>query len=53
MTESTTSDPVAEEVLAAATVQVMGADGHIGGLGVLIAPTRVLTCAHVGSWPWW
>ncbi|MFH9004587.1 trypsin-like peptidase domain-containing protein [Streptomyces afghaniensis] len=47
MTESTTSDPVAEEVLAAATVQVMGADGHIGGLGVLIAPTLVLTCAHV------
>ncbi|MFD6170927.1 nSTAND1 domain-containing NTPase [Streptomyces coeruleorubidus] len=47
MTESTTSAPVAEEVLAAATVQVMGADGHIGGLGVLIAPTLVLTCAHV------
>ncbi|MGW0368660.1 nSTAND1 domain-containing NTPase [Streptomyces coeruleorubidus] len=47
MTESTTSDPVAEEVLAAATVQVTGADGHIGGLGVLIAPTLVLTCAHV------
>lgn len=47
MTESTASDPVAEEVLAAATVQVTGADGHIGGLGVLIAPTLVLTCAHV------
>ncbi len=47
MTESTTSDPVAEEVLAAATVQVMDTDGHIGGLGVLIAPTLVLTCAHV------
>ncbi|MGA5897927.1 trypsin-like peptidase domain-containing protein [Streptomyces venetus] len=47
MTESTTSDPVAEDVLAAATVQVTGADGHIGGLGVLIAPTLVLTCAHV------
>jgi WD40 repeat protein/energy-coupling factor transporter ATP-binding protein EcfA2 len=47
MTESTTSDPVAEEVLAAATVQVTGTDGHIGGLGVLIAPTLVLTCAHV------
>ncbi|MDQ1019273.1 nSTAND1 domain-containing NTPase [Streptomyces afghaniensis] len=47
MTESTTSDPVAEEILAAATVQVTGGDGHIGGLGVLIAPTLVLTCAHV------
>ncbi|MFC9679322.1 trypsin-like peptidase domain-containing protein [Streptomyces sp. NPDC056948] len=47
MTESTTSDPVAEDVLAAATVQVSGTDGHIGGLGVLIAPTLVLTCAHV------
>ncbi|CAL9313912.1 nSTAND1 domain-containing NTPase [Streptomyces sp. SudanB52_2052] len=47
MTESTTSGPVAEEVLAAATVQVMGADGHIGGLGAVIAPTLVLTCAHV------
>ncbi|WDV51972.1 trypsin-like peptidase domain-containing protein [Streptomyces coeruleorubidus] len=47
MTESTTSDPVAEDVLAAATVQVTGTDGHIGGLGVLIAPTLVLTCAHV------
>ncbi|MER6713730.1 trypsin-like peptidase domain-containing protein [Streptomyces sp. NPDC000877] len=47
MTESTTSGPVAEEVLAAATVQVTGADGHIGGLGVVIAPTLVLTCAHV------
>ncbi|MFC9507369.1 trypsin-like peptidase domain-containing protein [Streptomyces sp. NPDC057002] len=47
MTESTTSDPVAEDVLAAATVQVSGTDGRIGGLGVLIAPTLVLTCAHV------
>ncbi|GHD16509.1 hypothetical protein GCM10010313_44880 [Streptomyces violarus] len=47
MTESTTSDPVAEDVLAAATVQVSGRDGHIGGLGVVIAPTLVLTCAHV------
>ncbi|MEU0249702.1 trypsin-like peptidase domain-containing protein [Streptomyces sp. NPDC006235] len=47
MTESTTSDPVAEDVLAAATVQVTGTGGHIGGLGVLIAPTLVLTCAHV------
>ncbi|MFF5983568.1 trypsin-like peptidase domain-containing protein [Streptomyces olindensis] len=47
MTESTTSGPVAQEVLAAATVQVMGADGHIGGLGAIIAPTLVLTCAHV------
>lgn len=47
MTESTTSDPAAEDVLAAATVQVSGTDGHIGGLGVVIAPTLVLTCAHV------
>ncbi|WP_086562314.1 trypsin-like peptidase domain-containing protein [Streptomyces africanus] len=47
MTEPTTSDAVAEDVLAAATVQVTGTDGHIGGLGVLIAPTLVLTCAHV------
>ncbi|EFL32376.1 predicted protein [Streptomyces viridochromogenes DSM 40736] len=47
MTEPTTSDPVAEDVLAAATVQVTGADGHIGGLGVIVAPTLVLTCAHV------
>ncbi|CAL9553257.1 trypsin-like peptidase domain-containing protein [Streptomyces sp. Tu 3180] len=47
MAESTASDQVAEEALAAATVQVADADGHIGGLGVLIAPTLVLTCAHV------
>ncbi|MGV4885127.1 nSTAND1 domain-containing NTPase [Streptomyces viridosporus] len=47
MTEPTASDRTAEEVLAAATVQVASADGHIGGLGVLIAPTLVLTCAHV------
>ncbi len=47
MTESTTSGPVAEDALAAATVQVTGTDGHIGGLGVVIAPTLVLTCAHV------
>ncbi len=47
MTEPTASDQVAEEVLASATVQVADADGHIGGLGVLIAPTLVLTCAHV------
>ncbi|MFF9811250.1 serine protease [Streptomyces coeruleorubidus] len=47
MTESTTSDPMADKVLAAASVQVMGADGHVGGLGVLIAPALVLTCAHV------
>ncbi|MFJ5559654.1 trypsin-like peptidase domain-containing protein [Streptomyces sp. NPDC093250] len=47
MAESTASEQVAEDVLAAATVQVAADGGHIGGLGVLIAPTLVLTCAHV------
>src|SRR4051812_29475529 len=47
MAEPTMSDPVAEEVLGAATVQVADANGHIGGLGVVIAPALVLTCAHV------
>ncbi|MGW7254973.1 nSTAND1 domain-containing NTPase [Streptomyces sp. NPDC054834] len=47
MAEPTTSDPVAEEVLGAATVQVADVNGHIGGLGVIIAPRLVLTCAHV------
>ncbi|MFF9107063.1 trypsin-like peptidase domain-containing protein [Streptomyces sp. NPDC014805] len=47
MAESTASDTVADEVLAAATVRIADGDGHIGGLGVLISPTLVLTCAHV------
>ncbi|ALO06875.1 WD-40 repeat-containing protein [Streptomyces venezuelae] len=47
MTERPPShDEIAEEALAAATVRITGPAG-VAGVGVLIAPELVLTCAHV------
>ena len=47
MTERPPShDEIAEEALAAATVRIAGPAG-VAGVGVLIAPRLVLTCAHV------
>ncbi|RSS56554.1 trypsin-like peptidase domain-containing protein [Streptomyces sp. WAC01280] len=39
-------DEIAEEMLSAATVRIAGPAG-VAGVGVLIAPRLVLTCAHV------
>ncbi|MFI7388470.1 trypsin-like peptidase domain-containing protein [Streptomyces sp. NPDC049813] len=39
----------ADEALDRAVVRVSGASGTIAGAGVLVAPDRVLTCAHVVS----
>ncbi|MEV8228940.1 trypsin-like peptidase domain-containing protein [Streptomyces sp. NPDC079167] len=47
MTERSPShDEIAEESLTAATVRITGPAG-VAGVGVLIAPQLVLTCAHV------
>ncbi|MFI6122334.1 trypsin-like peptidase domain-containing protein [Streptomyces sp. NPDC051064] len=47
MTEwSPSHDEIAEESLTAATVRITGPAG-VAGVGVLIAPQLVLTCAHV------
>ncbi|MGW6392643.1 nSTAND1 domain-containing NTPase [Streptomyces sp. NPDC055103] len=47
MTERPPShDEIAEEALAAGTVRITGPAG-VAGVGVLIAPRLVLTCAHV------
>ncbi|MFB7586263.1 trypsin-like peptidase domain-containing protein [Streptomyces sp. NPDC056169] len=40
------ADEIAEEMLSAATVRIAGPSG-VAGVGVLIAPRLVLTCAHV------
>ncbi|WP_331743902.1 trypsin-like peptidase domain-containing protein (plasmid) [Streptomyces sp. NBC_00873] len=47
MTERSPShDEIAEEMLTATTVRITGPAG-VAGVGVLIAPQLVLTCAHV------